>query len=674
MQKNIGKAAPLSAYLDTSSEENIERNARFLKMLNDVKIEDIEELEEEQRKLNEHIPFHIKFPKDYLWQIYYSEYTDKYFMLVPVNDLEYTAFFYLLKKKLENVKDETIFVPICYTNYSRKFYRKLEFADIENYIWFFTKEWPLIYEVYDKNGNLSLHITGKCFVYENIESDYDIRITNVDDAKKFYKLIKALFILQSELPHYYKFELRIDENGGIEFYFNKKKMIYEILSSFIKEEYIKAENMLVDNTKEKGILEKELNKLKLDATGYEKQYLEKEKQIATFLECKKTFFGRIKYFFKYKKPNKLENPSKEFENNQDENKAETVPSYEEIKKYYTLEELISLLKKTDLEINQVKNLKLDINAIKIRIENLLRKIENAKKYIEEIEKHQKSIFDFWKFTNKDKIEELPEPGEKGKRIKKVFNYEQDFESFAIQLDKKQRELLSSREVDSIYIASTNLIKDINTVAEGKNIEDGTLEKLKNNILEQKMLLNDESFDIFSGKNWSIGKINTLSDKRHRETPKDLYQVLDITKETRATQYEKILEECIENINNSFKKINAPINFPVYMLNNEGLQGRFNRFNINSQKAIESSKGKKLIKLNIKEGLPIIGYTNIIYYDNLNKTLPLGMDVTEEILIDKNLLNLKLKDTKDINIVKYKEDSKLMETYISTINVEEYDIE
>ena len=25
----------------------------------------------------------------------------------------------------------------------------------------------------------------------------------------------------------------------------------------------------------------------------------KEKQISTFLECKKTFFGKVKYFFKY---------------------------------------------------------------------------------------------------------------------------------------------------------------------------------------------------------------------------------------------------------------------------------------------------------------------------------------------------------------------------------------
>ena len=30
----------------------------------------------------------------------------------------------------------------------------------------------------------------------------------------------------------------------------------------------------------------------------EKEYLEKEKTISTYLECKKTFFGKVKYFFK----------------------------------------------------------------------------------------------------------------------------------------------------------------------------------------------------------------------------------------------------------------------------------------------------------------------------------------------------------------------------------------
>ena len=31
------------------------------------------------------------------------------------------------------------------------------------------------------------------------------------------------------------------------------------------------------------------------------EYIAKEKQIVTYLECKKTFFGKVSYFFKYKK-------------------------------------------------------------------------------------------------------------------------------------------------------------------------------------------------------------------------------------------------------------------------------------------------------------------------------------------------------------------------------------
>ena len=39
-------------------------------------------------------------------------------------------------------------------------------------------------------------------------------------------------------------------------------------------------------------------------------------------------------------------------------------------------------------------------------DNLTKKIENAELYIYEIEKHKKSIFEFWKFTNKDEISTL----------------------------------------------------------------------------------------------------------------------------------------------------------------------------------------------------------------------------------------------------------------------------
>ena len=51
-------------------------------------------------------------------------------------------------------------------------------------------------------------------------------------------------------------------------------------------------------------------------------------------------------------------------------------------------------------------MKLDINAMELKITNLTKKIENAELYINEIEKHKKSIFEFWKFTNKDEISTL----------------------------------------------------------------------------------------------------------------------------------------------------------------------------------------------------------------------------------------------------------------------------
>ena len=60
--------------------------------------------------------------------------------------------------------------------------------------------------------------------------------------------------------------------------------------------------------------------MKQKASLQEIEYLAKEKQISTFLECKKSFFGKVKYYFKYsKKSKKIENEdiseTKEIENN-----------------------------------------------------------------------------------------------------------------------------------------------------------------------------------------------------------------------------------------------------------------------------------------------------------------------------------------------------------------------
>ena len=85
-QKNIGKAVPLYEYLIPEKEESIERHTKFLEMVKNLEADKIEEISEEQKILNKQVPFKIKYPKDYLWQIYYSEYTNKYFMLVTIED------------------------------------------------------------------------------------------------------------------------------------------------------------------------------------------------------------------------------------------------------------------------------------------------------------------------------------------------------------------------------------------------------------------------------------------------------------------------------------------------------------------------------------------------------------------------------------------------------------
>ena len=108
---------------------------------------------------------------------------------------------------------------------------------------------------------------------------------------------------------------------------------------------------------------------------------------------------------------------------------------------------------------------MDINAIKLKNKNMAKKIENATKFIEEIDNHKRSIFEFWKYSNKDEISVLPEGEEEEvgivKKIEKVFDYSEDFEQFAKDLDRMQRKVLTSEEMDGIYISTTRTLPLLN---------------------------------------------------------------------------------------------------------------------------------------------------------------------------------------------------------------------
>ena len=691
------KASPLYEYLDNEKEENILKYTTFLNMLKNFNIEDVENVEKEQNNLNREIPFKIKYQGNYLWQIYYSENTDKYFMIVPTEDTDYSTFFYILKKKIENKKNAKIFVPVSNVKYSNKFWTKSAFEDMENYLWMFTKDWPLIYEVYDKNEELSIQIIGETNVYGKIKTPYKIELKTAKEANEFYKLIKALFILQTELPHYFNFTTNIDENCSLEFYLEDQKIQYKYMTSFIRDQYKVALKSRKEIRSKIRFYKKKLEELKQIAAEQDIEYIAKEKQISTFLECKKSFFGKVKYYFKYsKKSNKGIKTEVEEEIVEENQQAEPVQTSEPtkrekkripIKKIYTLEELITSYKELEELENQMKNLLMDINALKLKTKNLAKKIENASKYIEEIDSHKKSIFEFWKYSNKDEMDVLPEGEQEEvnviKRIEKTFNYEDDLEEFGKKLDKIQRKNLTKEDTDSVYIATTNLVEVLNKIKTNNILPEEIEKSLKDLKAEAKELksLDEEEYDIFGNVIQDTTKIRKINNKKHRELPKDKFNILEVNKNTKQIGFKLVLQSIIQNITKALEKGVIPESLPVYkainenILNNKGI----NVFNINPENEMKEASmaygnNINLYKFHIKEGTKGIGFTNIIFYDNQNKTLPLGMDLSTKLILNTAKLHLNLLSKKTFKVAKLEDEKDdFSEVLVKDVEVYEYEI-
>ncbi len=688
IKEKYAKAEPLASYLDSKSEENEEKHTTFLRMLKEVKIEDIEKIEEEQQLINKKIPFKVRYNGNYLWQIYYSEASDKYFMIVPTEDKDYSTFFYVLKKQIEKKKAGKVFVPICNADYSKELLNKTEIQSLENYLWAFTKDWPSIYEVYDKNEKLSLQIVGETEVYGKIKSQYKVKLSNKIEANKFFKLAKALFILQTELPNYYKFTTQIDKEGSLEFYYKNELMEYDNLSDCLNDEYKKMLERENEISKENNEAKINLNKLKIQAQDLEIEYLSKEKQISTYLECKKTFFGKMKYFFKYsgkkaksKKENKKE-INEIIENAENNDK-------EKLKKQYTLDELIEKGKKVQEQETNLKNNQMDINAIKLRVVNLVKKIENATAYINEIDSHKKSIFEFWKYANKDEIQALEEGEEEQTHIKthtKVFDYEEDFEEFGITMDKTQRKVFTKEELDNIYLATTNQLEVINELKTDSltatKLEE-YLKQIKADLQADKDITEDEAIDIFGGLSEDTRKITKLANKSHREQPKNKYSILRISKSLKTVEYKAELEEAISAISNAITKteLDQEVSGYKWIPEEESIDtNELNVFNLDAEKEIEnaireSNTGRiNLYKMNFAKGVKAVAFSNCVYYDNQNKTLPEGMDLDTRILANILDTDITLENKMVIRVGQLEDDkddsAKLI---IKTIHLLEYSV-
>lgn len=704
-------ASPIASYLDSKSEENVEKFATFLNMLNNTQLEEIENLEKEQERLQTQLPYEVKYTNNFIWQIYYSSTSNQYFMLVPTNEYTSPALFYILKKQIQaqkSRKKELIYVPISHQEYAGEYLVKSQITDLENYLWYFTKEWPNIYETYDKKGKMTLKIIGKTRVYEIIQSPYVITLRDKEEALEQYKLIKALFILATALPEDYYFKTKISRDGQLDFIYkiqeeNKENqeeneeimqihtpeivVQYDGLLDFI-EAQVEQKRFLVALEDKKIIEEQEnLKDLKEIVERQTEEYLARQRQIATFLECKKSFFGKVKYYFSNRK--------KDFQNaTKYKAKVKSNPKVEEDvnlvleseKEVYTLEDLIEICTKLEARRKMTKNLKLDSKALNLKVINLESKIKNANIYLNEIELHKKSIFEFWKFTNKDELPSLNE-GEKEEnnskeKLGKSFDYETDIEEVGKKVDELQRRKLSKNETDSIFaikqvLLSCQILNETNSnklTNEQTALLQKQLDELKQEYTKDIDTIKAKDFDIFGAISDDKTKVKILNNQKHREIEKDKYNVLGITPQTSLSVYIDTLRNYLNLSQEAFHKITSNYNMPIYLSSSEQINlNNLQICHLNENKALEEKIEQEeiyLYKLNWQEKMPILYYSNIIFFDNFNKTLPVGMNVSDEVLV--NLSGYKLiEKTKENFRVNYKVDE--YNYKIVKVNVIEYDL-
>lgn len=709
-------AKPLSAYLQADDRKSKEI---FNDVLDLASVDEIKKLEDLQEKLK-NIPYFVKYDKNYLWQIYYSKEDNKYFMLFPANEGETSVLFYIIKKKLEK-EDTKIFVPINKMDYKGNLLTSAQINDIENYIWLFTNEWPNIYEVSGKY----LYVTGHTKIKKLFSTYYRNVFDNKNDAEKFYMLLKALFILTTETNYKYNFEPYVNENGELELEyvdeshedFEKKNVRNRVhtqldesndniittvnLADFVDKQ-VELQKIRKTDLEEEIVRNEEiLNELKEYVKKQNDIYVMQEKQIVMFLDCKKSFFKKISYFFKAKKfvMPKLDNKiDKRLEDELGENSLEDELSKKNeinLNGSYTIKELVSAFNSANEVEIKARAVRTDLKALKLKKENYARKIENAKKYIDEIESHKKSIFEFWKFSNKDELPALSE-GESSESNETKNNANLNKDLLGARADSLQRQKLSDEEINALYLfyvmpkifnrISKTYAKNENE--DTKKIEKDILEGLKNKTSKRSLdnLINDYT---------TVKKINS---KEHRENERNEIAILRINENTTVEEFEDRINHFKKSLESAYNKIYAITSMPVYIKKSDA-QNEFILADINPENLINENPSKnvkeekevnleneseveiatdleriakkedsilrnnvsrekdktdkqeiEIVKIDLGNEEHALYLTNIVFFDNQNKTLPIGMDLSSKVVIKLDNAKKKFREKKEIYLI------------------------
>ena len=673
IQKKCKLAMPIEDYL---KDENLKQ--KFIQMVQNVDLEKVNELENEQDKFGISYPASIYYKTALKWKVYYSKTARKYFMLVSCNEKETEAMFLILKKQIQAAKENVtikIYVPIANEGLSENFLTNVQVSEIENNLWYITKKWPMTYEIVDIYGNRSMHIVGKTFIYQNVQSNYEILIKNEREAIEKYELLKEIFLIVSNIKDEYDFNIKIDEKGLFHMFLKEQEITLDNMNIFLNnesEDKIEKIKMCVEKIDE---ITADLRKSKEDLENKTEEYNAKQKQIVMFLQCKKTFLGRFKYFFKstarHKKVNRISKIQKVdlIEVIDESNKI-----YEK-KDFYYIEDLLAICNILNKKNKLLNSKEKELKNCEDKIQILNQKIKNADLYISEIESHKKSIFEFWKFTNKDVPNELNE-AEKHReeneliKINGEFNYIQDIEKLEKQMDNMQLEKLSKNEMDIIfaikdYINVLNILckKDIE-----KDDEDFLTEFLENEKEKYEKYGKSQNIIYYDAKQ----NINIHTKNTNRIVMKDKYKILNFSSNMTMEEFKETILKSKKILEKAYNKIKIPYNIPVYtiLINNKMYEWCKTTLNLEDEIEIEKSKNIDIIKYNIPQNSSALFYTNHIIYanDENNK-----FRETEEknVLINLNEFELSLKGKQKERIAIQNNN---YENVIKTIKIYEYDLQ
>ena len=154
------------------------------------------------------------------------------------------------------------------------------------------------------------------------------------------------------------------------------------------------------------------------------------------------------------------------------------------------------------------------------------------------------------------------------------------------------------------------------------------------------------------------KERTIGNKTHREQPRDRVEILGVKKETRGIELKRSLERVIKDIKSAIKKNQLSEDMYVYKASSEELEfNTFEAVSLDSEKELnEFLKEEKnvdnlyLYKIKLPKGT-----NNIAFFDNKNMTLPLGMNLSNKILVDLSEITINEEKTKQINKLQFEEE-------------------